>query len=335
MNRPNLGRRRYLQIRRGADAAAAGAGLILLSPVLLGIGIAVRVRMGRPVIFTQERVTRGERIFRLRKFRTMLDEDPACGLVTDEERLTDLGAWLRATSLDELPSLWNILVGDMSVIGPRPLTPDYLPLFGPEQRRRHTVRAGLTGLAQVSGRNGLSWDARFDLDQEYVAHLGLRMDLSILRRTILAVLRREGITEDGEATMSDFPGPMSSPRLRLECSQREGVWAVATPDGAHVFRGELMVLGDGSGRIRFGLTSTDSVDDEMVVEALSLLLSRIRAEGVTRVTTDVPDSGVLRESFRRNGFAPSESDDRSWVAAIGIDDYAPSDRVPEPRSSQR
>ena len=163
--------------------------LVILSPVMLIIAILVRIKLGSPVIFKQLDLGLNEKIFTMYKFRTMTDECDENGeLLPDEQRLTDFGKWLRSTSLDELPELWNILQGDMSFVGPRPLLVDYLPLYNDQQRRRHGVRPGLTGFAQVSGRNTISWEERFLLDIEYVENVSF-VDLSILGKTFLSVLQ--------------------------------------------------------------------------------------------------------------------------------------------------
>ncbi len=201
MNRPSGA---YRVVKRGLDIVAAAALLILSSPVQAVVAVLVATRLGRPVLFTQERPGLNAQVFTLMKFRTMANTDPDKGLVTDEERLTRLGRTLRATSLDELPTLWNVLRGDMSLVGPRPLLVRYLPRYTPEQARRHEVRPGVTGLAQVSGRNALSWEEKFALDVEYVDHQSLGLDLSILWRTVTAVLRRDGISQEGHATMPEF-----------------------------------------------------------------------------------------------------------------------------------
>ena len=180
--------------------------LVVSLPVQAVLAVLVKLRLGRPVLFRQRRPgLRGEP-FELLKFRTMLSADPAAGLVTDEDRMTDLGRLLRATSLDELPSLWNIVKGDMSLVGPRPLLMAYLPRYSPAQARRHEVRPGLTGLAQVSGRNGLTWEQKFALDVEYVDHHTLVGDAKIIWATLTKVLRREGIAAEDAATMSEFLG---------------------------------------------------------------------------------------------------------------------------------
>ena len=193
--------------KRLFDIVISAAGLLVLSPVFLGIAIAAIVLMGRPVFFIQSRPGLRGKPFKLVKFRTM-----TCGFGTDGEvlsdsaRLTRFGRILRALSLDELPELWNVLRGDMSLVGPRPLLLEYLPLYSPEQARRHAVRPGLTGWAQVKGRNLLSWERKFDLDVWYVDNQSFLLDLQILWLTIGTVIRREGISNPGETTMPKFRG---------------------------------------------------------------------------------------------------------------------------------
>ncbi|MBX7082224.1 MAG: sugar transferase [Nannocystaceae bacterium] len=193
--------------KRALDAAIAGCALVAAAPLLLGVAAAVRVGLGSPVLFRQRRPGRDGRPFTLIKFRTMTDARDASGrLRSDAERLTPLGRALRASSLDELPELWNVLVGDMSLVGPRPLLLQYLSRYDARQARRHEVRPGLTGLAQVSGRNAIDWPTRLELDVRYVESLSPRVDLAILLRTVAAVLRRDGISAAGEATMPEFRG---------------------------------------------------------------------------------------------------------------------------------
>jgi len=192
---------------RMLDILAAGVLLAVASPLLLVLAVVVRVAMGSPVLFRHLRAGQGGRLFTLYKFRTMSDRRDAAGdLLPDGERLTRLGRLLRATSLDELPQLWNVLRGDMRLVGPRPLLPEYLERYTPEQMRRHEVKPGITGWAQVHGRNALTWEERFALDVWYVDHRSLRLDLRILVLTVAKVLRREGIAQDGQATMSPFLG---------------------------------------------------------------------------------------------------------------------------------
>ncbi|WP_309227223.1 sugar transferase [Micromonospora thermarum] len=188
------------------DIVAAAVLLVLLAPVMAMVALLVAAGLGRPVLFRQCRAGRHGEPFELVKFRTMRPPDPRRGLVGDADRLTPLGRWLRSTSLDELPTLWNVLRGDMSLVGPRPLLPEYLSRYSASQARRHEVRPGVTGLAQVRGRNGLSWEEKFDLDVEYVETCSLRLDLSILIATVRTVLRREGISAAGVATAPEFLG---------------------------------------------------------------------------------------------------------------------------------
>ncbi|MHB1063511.1 MAG: sugar transferase [Georgenia sp.] len=199
-------RRAYDVVKRGGDVAIAGLALVLTAPVQGVVALAVARKLGRPVLFRQDRPGRDGRLFSLVKFRTMRDPDPSAGLVSDADRLTPFGAKLRATSLDELPTLWNVLRGDMSLVGPRPLLPQYLPLYTPEQARRHEVRPGVTGHAQTSGRNALSWEDRFTLDVEYVDQRSFVFDLRILLATLRTVVRRQGIAAEGHVTMSPFTG---------------------------------------------------------------------------------------------------------------------------------
>lgn len=197
----------YDRVKRFGDIVLAGGALIALSPLILGTGLVVRATLGPDVLFRQPRPGRDGRVFEMFKFRTMHMTDEKRGRVSDEERMTTVGKFLRAASLDELPSLLNVLRGDMSLVGPRPLMVEYLDRYTEEQARRHQVLPGLTGLAQVSGRNSLTWDAKFALDVEYVETRSLKTDLQILLATVPKVLRREGIQEDGHVTMTDFYGP--------------------------------------------------------------------------------------------------------------------------------
>lgn len=189
------------------DRLLAAIGLIALSPVIVILAIVIAFRLGRPILFRQTRIGLNDRPFVFLKFRTMTGERDAAGqLLPDSRRLTSLGRFLRASSLDELPQLWNVLNGDMSLIGPRPLLPQYLPRYSPVQRRRHEVRPGITGLAQTMGRNSISWEKKFELDVQYVDGAGFAMDLRIAFHTLVAVLRRRGISQPGYATMPEFLG---------------------------------------------------------------------------------------------------------------------------------
>jgi sugar transferase EpsL len=198
-------------LKRGFDIFGAAAGLGALSPLLAGITIAELYFHGWPPVFAQARPGLKGKVFTLLKFRTMTNASLPDGTpLPDSERLTRFGRFLRASSLDELPELWNVLVGDMSLVGPRPLLVRYLPRYTPEQNRRHDVRPGITGWAQVSGRNALTWEQKFRLDVWYVDNWSFALDFLILGRTIAAVLRREGISAEGEATMPEFMGSPGS-----------------------------------------------------------------------------------------------------------------------------
>lgn len=194
-------------IKRLLDILLSGCALVVLSPVLLIVAILVRTKLGSPVIFCQERPGKDEKIFKMYKFRSMTDErDENGNLLPDEVRLTKFGRLLRSTSLDELPELWNIFKGDMSIVGPRPLLVKYLPLYNEEQRHRHDVRPGLTGLAQVSGRNAITWEEKFSHDVHYVEQVSFFLDIRIVILTVKKVLKHEGITSDSSATMEEFRG---------------------------------------------------------------------------------------------------------------------------------
>ncbi len=194
-------------VKRLLDRAAAAAGLLLLSPLLAGLALAIRLDMGGPVLFRQERPGHLARPFRVVKFRTMRHAVGSDGRpLPDAERLTALGRLLRAASLDELPQLWNVLCGELSLVGPRPLLMQYLPRYSPEQARRHEVLPGITGWAQVNGRNAISWEEKFALDLWYVDHWSLALDLKILALTALRVISRSGISKEGHVTMPEFMG---------------------------------------------------------------------------------------------------------------------------------
>ena len=194
-------------LKRVFDVIAAAAGLIALSPVMAAVAAVILIREGRPVVFRQVRPGLGGRPVEMVKIRTMSNAMGADGRpLPDAQRLTRLGAFLRASSLDELPELWNVLNGDMSLVGPRPLLMQYLPLYSPEQARRHEVRPGVTGWAQINGRNAISWDEKFRLDVWYVDHRSFWLDLKIIALTVIRVFRREAISAEGHATMPPFEG---------------------------------------------------------------------------------------------------------------------------------
>ena len=194
-------------IKRLLDIVLSGCALIVLSPLLLVTAILVRVKLGSPVIFCQERPGKDEKIFKLHKFRSMSDaRDETGALLPDKKRLGKFGRTLRATSLDELPELWDIFRGKMSIVGPRPLLVKYLPLYSEDQHHRHDVRPGLTGWAQVHGRNLASWEEKFAYDVDYVDHISFALDVKIIFMTIRCVFAREGISAEGSATMEAFTG---------------------------------------------------------------------------------------------------------------------------------
>ncbi len=202
-------------VQRTVDVTVALLMLVLTAPVMLAVAALVAWRLGRPVLFRQERPGLHGRTFTMVKFRTMRDVDPRRGLITDADRMTRLGRLLRATSVDELPTFINILKGDMSLVGPRPLLVRYLDRYTPRQARRHLVRPGLTGLAQVRGRNALSWEDKFELDVWYVEHRTLTLNLRIMLETVLTVLRRDGIAAEGEVTMPEFMGTRAADSRRM------------------------------------------------------------------------------------------------------------------------
>jgi sugar transferase EpsL len=196
-----------LKVKQAVDKSLAAVGLVASAPVMAGCAVGVFLSMGRPVFFVQERPGKDGRRFRLVKFRTMREAvDDEGNPLPDSDRLTPVGKFLRATSLDELPQLWNILRGELSFVGPRPLLVRYLDRYTARQARRHEVLPGLTGWAQVNGRNALSWEEKFELDVWYVDHWSLGLDVKILIRTLGSVLRREGISGAGSATMTEFMG---------------------------------------------------------------------------------------------------------------------------------
>lgn len=194
-------------LKRAFDLVVAVASIILLSPLFLLIACVIRWTMGTPILFKQLRPGKGSKPFIMLKFRTMLNErDPEGNILEDRLRLTSVGRFLRATSLDEIPELWNVIRGEMSIVGPRPLLMEYLQLYSFEQLRRHEVRPGVTGWAQVNGRNRIGWEQKFELDVWYVDNRSFLLDLRIIALTIVKVLVRQGISADGEATMTKFEG---------------------------------------------------------------------------------------------------------------------------------
>ncbi|RDC49685.1 sugar transferase [Acinetobacter sp. RIT592] len=194
-------------IKRAIDILGSLLGGLLISPILIIIAILIRIKLGSPIFFTQDRVGKDGKVFKIVKFRTMLESHDKFGEpLSDKERVTSFGNFLRSTSLDELPELINVLKGDMSLVGPRPLLVEYIDLYSKEQFRRHEVRPGMTGWAQVNGRNNLDWDEKFKMDVEYVDNVNLLLDIKILFLTIFRVLKRDGISKDGHVTMDKFKG---------------------------------------------------------------------------------------------------------------------------------
>ena len=207
----NAPARTHDAVQRSVDLCASAVMLVVLSPVLLAVAILVAIGLGRPVLFRQQRPGLHGRAFTLVKFRTMRNTDERRGLISDADRLTALGRVLRSTSLDELPTMWNVLRGDMSLVGPRPLLMCYLERYTPQQARRHHVRPGVTGLAQVRGRNALSWEEKFALDVWYVENRTVGLNLRICAETFVKVVRRDGISADGDVTMPEFTGCPAPP----------------------------------------------------------------------------------------------------------------------------
>ena len=194
-------------VKRAIDIVCSGLGLIVLSPILIIASILIRKNLGSPIFFTQDRIGKDGKVFKMIKFRTMLDATDKYGnQLPDEERLTSFGKLLRSTSIDELPELVNVFLGDMSLVGPRPLLVEYKDLYSTEQWRRHEVRPGITGWAQVNGRNSISWAERFKLDIEYIDNYNLILDIKILFMTVLKVIKKDGISQDGHVTMEKFNG---------------------------------------------------------------------------------------------------------------------------------
>lgn len=194
-------------IKRAIDILGSFLGGLLISPILIIIAILIRIKLGSPIFFTQDRVGKDGKVFKIVKFRTMSEAYDKFGEpLSDKERVTSFGNFLRSTSLDELPELINVLKGDMSLVGPRPLLVEYVDLYSKEQFRRHEVRPGMTGWAQVNGRNNLNWDEKFKMDVEYVDNVNLLLDIKILFLTIFKVLKRDGISKDGHVTMDKFKG---------------------------------------------------------------------------------------------------------------------------------
>lgn len=298
---------KYEHSKRFLDCVSAIFGLIILSPVIAVVAVLVLMCLGRPVIFSQERVTLNGRIFLIRKFRSMRPAESPESFRDDHERLTLLGRILRSTSLDELPSLWNVLVGDMSIVGPRPLRPVYLPLYTAEQQRRHRVRGGLTGLAQVSGRNALSWDDKFDFDVSYVDRVGPRIDFKILLKTMGTVLGRGGVTKENESTTDMYGGTLRSQLVQFgprAGSDEHQVWDVSTLQGERLGTAEIVVSDRRTAVVRFSrdLKHFNENDDELLAEVLRLLTNRARSLDVANAVCQLEECSAEIEHYEALGF---------------------------------
>jgi lipopolysaccharide/colanic/teichoic acid biosynthesis glycosyltransferase/RimJ/RimL family protein N-acetyltransferase len=325
-------RGRYDALKRTLDVVGAGVGVVLAAPLMAATAMVVALTLGRPTLFRQQRAGRDGRIFEIVKFRTMLPPDPELGHTSDASRMTGAGSRIRSLSLDELPSLWNVLKGDMSLVGPRPLKASYLPRYSPRQLRRHEVRPGLTGLAQVSGRNALSWDDRFELDVWYVDHRSLRLDCSVLVRTVGKVLGRDGITGDGHATAREFFGPTPTDLELVDLvggarqmqpagspaplhPSRGSSWALPDPETVAVVsgrgraeRGRMdWVAVDPSGRPRawcgftaltpaaasiYLVAGAEPADQARIRDALHLLITRAETLGMQQLRLEVDPANV-------------------------------------------
>jgi lipopolysaccharide/colanic/teichoic acid biosynthesis glycosyltransferase len=300
----------YLRLRRRADVVLAALGLVVAAVPMALVALGVLITMGRPVLFAQERMTRNGRVFTLWKFRSMR-RPGAAHPGQDEDRLVPFGRFIRSTSLDELPSLWNIVRGDMGVIGPRPLPTYYLGRFSAEQFARHAVPAGLTGYAQVHGRNELEWDARMAIDREYIAQMGPVLDLKILLGTVGAVLGRRGTQFEGGLTDStDFPGPQSTSDLELEGPCPDGAWQCRDRQQRVLLRGAVQVIGGGVAVIGALVLVAEVGGIVLLEEALLLLVSRLRARAKVSwvvVDADVELRHELRLALARNGFVAPDA----------------------------
>jgi lipopolysaccharide/colanic/teichoic acid biosynthesis glycosyltransferase/RimJ/RimL family protein N-acetyltransferase len=305
-----LNHRQGLRIKRAIDLVVAGTASIACAPVMAGVGLAVRTKLGSPVLFRQERPGLDGKTFEILKFRTMLQPDASRNLVTNEQRMTPFGRFLRSTSLDELPSLINVLRGEMSLVGPRPLRAAYLDRYSDEQRIRHSVRPGLTGLAQTSGRNSLSWDERLKLDIDYVREWSVAKDISILFRTVSKVVRREGISSEGQATMSEFFGPEKTTDLAIRPLERrdlrlrvEWLRTSSIRDGISIdFWPEVEAMDEWFGRASQDSTRGDYVAYNHVSGAVEAMMGLVgikdnAAELYIYVNPDSHGRGLGRQSM--------------------------------------
>ena len=323
--------------KRTVDVVGASSALVVLSPVIGLLWLMVRTKLGSPVIFAQTRPGKNGELFTLYKFRTMLPEDASRNWITDDQRMTPFGRRLRSTSLDELPTLFNVLKGDMSLVGPRPLVVGYLPLYSPHQARRHDVRPGVTGLAQVNGRNALSWEERFDLDVHYVDHHNLWLDLKILLQTVRKVVSKSDIEGSGIATMTMFVGAAPEDGLTEENLTESQYFLLhtwlqdpqvlklgsinAAPDDAHtrywLYRnthGDVVGIG--------GLTGLGDLNVQAIlligahgVDATQAMLNRLIRQGrsydVDRIIVRISDRhNALCDNVQSLGFVATNTQDQ-------------------------
>lgn len=335
----SLAQRLRNPLKRAIDIIGAASGLIVLSPLIGTVWLSVRSTLGSPAIFTQPRPGKDGRIFTLYKFRTMLDPDPSRGLVTNDQRITTFGRRLRSTSLDELPTLVNVLRGEMSLVGPRPLRVQYLQHYTPHQARRHEVRPGVTGLAQVHGRNQLSWEERFDLDVQYVDQRSFVLDLKIIARTITSVLSQSGVEGEGTATMSKFLGTPPDDGLteqvlsdqwqdlrdrwqrdalitNISCvgdGQRADTRYWVYFNEAHVPVGIGGLTGLGGLHLDANiLMSPEQQDDQVIQAVLNRLMNRSRALEARRIALWMPGNDRSLHHIAQNlGFVPSDGPRRT------------------------
>jgi lipopolysaccharide/colanic/teichoic acid biosynthesis glycosyltransferase len=312
----------YLRLRRRIEVVLALGGLVVAAIPMALVALGVLITMGRPVLFAQERMTQSGRLFTLWKFRSMRNAGSSRN-GQDEDRLVPFGRFIRSTSLDELPSLWNIVRGDMGLIGPRPLPTYYLGRFSAEQFARHTVPAGLTGHAQVHGRNEVEWDRRMSFDQQYVENVGPALDLQILSDTVGVVLGRRGVQYEGGLTGStDFPGPQSTSDLELEGPGTDGAWQCRDRQDRVLLHGSVQLLGGGLVLVGALVLGAELLGGGVLVEeALLVLISRLRAKERVRwmgIAPEVELSVPLREALERNGFVAPGAE-----AAFPTDEAAP------------
>lgn len=305
---------KYEHSKRFLDCVSAIFGLVVLGPVIAVVAVLVLIFLGRPVIFSQERVTLHGRIFLIRKFRTMRPADSPESFRDDHERLTLLGRILRSTSLDELPSLWNVLIGDMSIVGPRPLRTIYLPLYTAQQHRRHQVRGGLTGLAQVSGRNALSWDDKFDFDVSYVDQVGPLLDFKILLKTVGTVIGRDGVAKENEATTDMYGGTLRSQLVHFgprAGSDEHQIWDVFTLQGERLGTAEIVISDRRTVVVRFSRDQKSiNENNELLAEVLRLLTNRARSLDIANAVCQLKDGSAEIEHYEALGYRQLSESER-------------------------